>query len=143
MTAENVLAGQDITLVIGSTELDSVQTIAEVGLGDDVAKIGGSTTVEDAFGGVTSDVVQSGQVTLVVAAGQGQELVRQLGEAPAVDGQTGEAVSLAIKDAGGLVRRIHLTNAWASRWEGPQLGAANSGVATEQVTITYEDIEVE
>ncbi|MFF3861573.1 phage tail protein [Streptomyces sp. NPDC002209] len=53
-------------------------------------------------------------------------------------------ITIALKDAEmQTVRRIHLSNAWASRWEGPQLGAANSGTATEQVTITYEDITVE
>ncbi|MFF4403227.1 phage tail protein [Streptomyces sp. NPDC001262] len=53
-------------------------------------------------------------------------------------------ITIALKDAQKqTVRRIHLTNAWASRWEGPQLGAANSGTATEQVTVTYEDISVE
>ncbi|GAA3037351.1 hypothetical protein GCM10020000_14040 [Streptomyces olivoverticillatus] len=53
-------------------------------------------------------------------------------------------ITIALKDAQKqTVRRIHLTNAWASRWEGPQLGAANSANATEQVTITYEDITVE
>ncbi|MBP2406150.1 T4-like virus tail tube protein gp19 [Streptomyces netropsis] len=53
-------------------------------------------------------------------------------------------ITIALKDAQKqTVRRIHLSNAWASRWEGPQLGAANSGIATEQVTITYEDITVE
>ncbi|GGU49509.1 phage tail protein [Streptomyces albospinus] len=41
------------------------------------------------------------------------------------------------------VRRIHLGNVWASRWEGCSLGAANSGAATEQVTIAYEDLTVE
>ncbi|MFE2156744.1 phage tail protein [Streptomyces lydicus] len=53
-------------------------------------------------------------------------------------------ITIALNDAKKqTVRRIHLSNAWASRWEGPQLGAANSGTATEQVTITYEDITVE
>ncbi|MGK5731570.1 phage tail protein [Streptomyces sp. URMC 124] len=53
-------------------------------------------------------------------------------------------ITIALKDAKKqTVRRIHLSNAWASRWEGPQLGATNSSVATEQVTITYEDITVE
>ncbi|WP_405639686.1 phage tail protein [Streptomyces uncialis] len=53
-------------------------------------------------------------------------------------------ITIALKDAKKqTVRRIHLTNAWASRWEGPSLGASESGPATEQVTITYEDITVE
>ncbi|WP_254878456.1 phage tail protein [Streptomyces sp. NA04227] len=53
-------------------------------------------------------------------------------------------ITIALKDANKqTVRRVHLSNAWASRWEGPRLGAADSGYATEQVTITYEDITVE
>lgn len=36
-------------------------------------------------------------------------------------------ITISLKDAQkNTVRRIHLSNAWASRWEGPQLGAANS-----------------
>ncbi|MFH8561435.1 phage tail protein [Streptomyces sp. NPDC017988] len=41
------------------------------------------------------------------------------------------------------VHRIHLSNAWASRWEGPSLEASESDPPTEQVTIAYEDITVE
>ncbi|MEV4434806.1 phage tail protein [Streptomyces sp. NPDC049585] len=53
-------------------------------------------------------------------------------------------ITIALKDAQKqTIRRIHLTNAWASRWQGPQLGAGNSGNMTEQVTITYEDITIE
>ncbi|WP_030797689.1 phage tail protein [Streptomyces sp. NRRL S-337] len=53
-------------------------------------------------------------------------------------------ITIALKDAQKqTVRRIHLSNAWASRWEGPQLEASDSGPATEQVTITYEDITIE
>ncbi|MFI0710366.1 phage tail protein [Streptomyces inhibens] len=53
-------------------------------------------------------------------------------------------ITIALKDAKKqTVRRIHLSNAWASRWQGPSLGASNSANATEQVTITYEDMTVE
>ncbi|MGP8297344.1 phage tail protein [Streptomyces inhibens] len=53
-------------------------------------------------------------------------------------------ITIALKDAKKqTVRRIHLSNAWASRWQGPSLGASNSATATEQVTITYEDMTVE
>ncbi|MEU5301060.1 phage tail protein [Streptomyces noursei] len=53
-------------------------------------------------------------------------------------------ITIALTDAKKqTVRRIHLTNAWASRWEGPSLEASEAGPATEQVTITYEDVIVE
>ncbi|MER5540829.1 hypothetical protein [Streptomyces mirabilis] len=79
MAAEDALVGHDITLVIGTTEVESVQAIAGVTSGDDVVKAEDNTTVEDAFTGVTSS--QPGQITLVVAEEQGQELP-QLGGAP-------------------------------------------------------------
>jgi phage tail-like protein len=44
---------------------------------------------------------------------------------------------------GNTVRRIQLMNAWASKWEGPALKAGDSTAATEQVTITFEDIQVQ
>ncbi|TGB13178.1 phage tail protein [Streptomyces sp. MZ04] len=52
-------------------------------------------------------------------------------------------VTLAVKDAGGAVRRINLINAWASQWSSPGLEAEGSGSAIESVTITYEDITIE
>ncbi|MER6955964.1 MULTISPECIES: phage tail protein [unclassified Streptomyces] len=52
-------------------------------------------------------------------------------------------ITIVLKDAQKkTVRRVHLSNAWASRWEGAQLGASESDPAAEQVTITYEDITV-
>ncbi|MFJ4806756.1 phage tail protein [Streptomyces murinus] len=41
------------------------------------------------------------------------------------------------------VLRYHLTNAWASQLTGPGLEATNNNAATEQVTLTYEDVSVE
>ncbi|WP_372412161.1 phage tail protein [Streptomyces luteireticuli] len=41
------------------------------------------------------------------------------------------------------VLRYHLTNAWASQLKTADLDASSTTAATEQVTITYEDIAVE
>ncbi|WP_308296946.1 phage tail protein [Streptomyces sp. ISL-44] len=39
-----------------------------------------------------------------------------------------QTLTIALKDAKKqTVRRIRLSNAWASRWEGPSLGASESG----------------
>ncbi|WP_328884749.1 hypothetical protein [Streptomyces sp. NBC_00299] len=143
MTAENVQAGQDITLVIGSTEVDSIQTVGEVTLGDEVAKIGEGSMVVDALGGVTSDVVQPGQITLVVAEGQGQVLASQLGEESAADGEAGQDITLAIKDADGAVRQFTLRSAWASSWTASDLSAGSSGSTIETVLIEFDDVEFE
>ncbi|MDX3326940.1 MULTISPECIES: hypothetical protein [Streptomyces] len=141
MTAENMLAGQDLTLGIGSTEVDSVQAIGEITLADDVVNVGKSTTVEDAFGGVTSDVVQPGQISLVFAEGQAQALVSQLGEAPATDGQAAETVTLAIKDVSGAVHRMNFVNAWARSVSSSDSSAAGSEAAIETVLIEFDDVD--
>jgi phage tail-like protein len=53
-------------------------------------------------------------------------------------------LTIEIKDTtGATLRRIQLGNAWASKWEGPQLTAGESNAATETVTITFEEITVE
>ncbi|GGN66032.1 phage tail protein [Nocardia rhizosphaerihabitans] len=59
------------------------------------------------------------------------------------DGQQAPLTVTVLDEQRQQVRRIHLSNAWASRWEGPSLHAGDSGVAIESVTITYEDITVD
>ncbi|MFD6358104.1 phage tail protein [Nocardia tengchongensis] len=87
------------------------------------------------------DSAGSGEFTLVRDENKSAAFTEWIEQTSDTDQGT---VTLAVVDAqNNLVRRIHLSNAWASRWEGPQLGAANGGPATEQVTITYEDITVE
>ncbi|AZS76133.1 hypothetical protein DDE74_39525 [Streptomyces lydicus] len=112
MTAENALTKQDLALVIGTTEVASVEAIGGLTVADNVVKVGKSTTVEDAFGGVTSEVVQPGQITLVVAEGQGQALASQLGEAPTTDGEAAQEVTLAVKDARGCLQMISGGGSW-------------------------------
>ncbi|MEU3994178.1 phage tail protein [Streptomyces platensis] len=142
MTAENALTGQDLALVIGTTEVASVEAIGGLTVADEVVKVGQSATVEDVFGGVTSDAVQPGRITLVVAEGQGQALARQLGEAPTTDGEAQE-VTLAVKDADGAVRQVQLRNAWASSWSATDVSADNSAPAIETVQIEFNDMAIE
>ncbi|MEV4741642.1 phage tail protein [Streptomyces sp. NPDC049555] len=50
-------------------------------------------------------------------------------------------ITLVLKDASQhTLKRVHLHNAWASWWEGPQLA---DGERTESVTIAYENITTE
>ncbi|MGY5130025.1 hypothetical protein [Streptomyces nigrescens] len=143
MTAENALTEQDLALVIGTTEVASVEAIGGLTVADNVVKVGKSTTVEDAFGGVTSDAVQPGQITLVVAEGQGQALASELGQAPTTDGEAAQEVTLAVKDASGAVRQVQLTRAWASSWSASDLSADSSGPAIETVQIEFNDMRIE
>ena len=51
--------------------------------------------------------------------------------------------SMSRTTEGNTVAAIQLMNGWASKWEGPALKAGESPAATEKVTITFEEIEVE
>ncbi|MFF3389972.1 phage tail protein [Streptomyces sp. NPDC002669] len=137
MTIEDALTDHTFELSLGQFQVETVQSIDGLTIGQDVIEVNGSTTVQDLVGEVKPKVAQPGTITLVLPAEQAQALAK------AAEDGTPEPAVLQISDATGHVRRIHLTNAWASSWEGPQLGAANSGMATEAVTITYEDITIE
>jgi phage tail-like protein len=60
-------------------------------------------------------------------------------------GDVGEArknISIIYVDAKNTHgRQVNLTNAWVSKWEGPELKAGEASPATEKVTIVFEEIK--
>ncbi|MFF4950108.1 phage tail protein [Streptomyces chattanoogensis] len=42
-----------------------------------------------------------------------------------------------------VVKRFHLTNAWAGEWTGPELEASSTSAAIEKVTIVCDGSSVE
>ncbi|MCQ4083529.1 phage tail protein [Streptomyces sp. RB6PN25] len=60
-----------------------------------------------------------------------------------VDGARQNVTITVMDRAKKPVKRIHLSNAWASGWDGPSLEAGANDPATETVTLAYEDIKVE
>jgi phage tail-like protein len=87
-----------------------------------------------------------GEVTLTRGLDKSDALTQWINETlnnGAVDAAR-QNITIEIKDTtGATVRRINLTNAWASKWEGPTLTAGESSAATENVTIVFEEIKVE
>ncbi|MEU4999299.1 phage tail protein [Streptomyces sp. NPDC021622] len=53
-------------------------------------------------------------------------------------------MTITMSDSQGrAIRRFHLTNAWASKWEGSSPDSSDVDPALERVTIAYEDLTVE
>ncbi|MFE6022328.1 phage tail protein [Streptomyces sp. NPDC056441] len=141
MAIGDALTTHTFQVDLGNFQVETLQSVSGLSIGEDVIEIRSRTTVQDLVDRIDADVAQPGEIKLVLTADQAKALAEAKEAAKGTDGQ--DAV-LTIFDRGGeLVRRIHLSNAWASRWEGPALGAAGSGPSTESVTITYEDIVVE
>lgn len=89
---------------------------------------------------------QAGEVTIVRGLDKSSEFTKWIKETlnkGAVD-TARQNLTIEIKDSkNDTVRRIQLMRGWASKWEGPSLKAGESSVATESVTIQFEEIIVE
>jgi phage tail-like protein len=89
---------------------------------------------------------KGGEVTITRGLDKSSEFTKWINETlnnGAVD-TARQNITIEIKDTkGDTVRRIQLMQGWASKWEGPSLKAGESTGATEQVTITFEEIKVE
>ncbi|PSJ26869.1 hypothetical protein B7P34_20705 [Streptosporangium nondiastaticum] len=58
--------------------------------------------------------------------------------------QCRQNITIAVMDPHkNVLRRINLTNAWASQWNGPELSATSTEAAIERVTIAYDEITLE
>ncbi|MFE5126374.1 phage tail protein [Streptomyces sp. NPDC056669] len=141
MAIDDALTTHTFQVDLGNIQVETLKTVSGLSIGEDVIEIRSRTTVQDLVDCIDADVAQPGEIKLVLTADQAKTLTEAKETAKGTDGQ--DAV-LTIFDRGGEpVQRIHLSSAWASRWEGPSLGTTESGPATETVTITYEDITVE
>ncbi|MFD9597154.1 phage tail protein [Kitasatospora sp. NPDC059973] len=137
MAIGDALTAHTFELSLGQFQVETVQSIDGLTIGQDVIEVNDSTTVQDLVGEVKPKVVQPGTITLALPTEQAQAL------ASAAEDSTPELAVLRISDATGHVRRIKLMQGWVSRWEGPSLGAGQSSGDTESVTITFEEIVVE
>ncbi|MER5533383.1 phage tail protein [Streptomyces mirabilis] len=131
---------------LGKLQVETVQSVSGLELGQDVVEVRQVSSTGEPIVGKQPGSRQSGEITITrgryKSAAFTDWIKATLNNAD-LNGAR-QDVAIALKDAKEqTVRRIHLSNAWASRWEGPSLGASASGPAIEQVTITYEDITVE
>lgn len=61
--------------------------------------------------------------------------------AGAVDRRDGTLI--LVDQRGREVSRWNFTNGWPSKWDGPTLGGSSNEIATEEITITVEKIEMD
>ncbi|MFC0602562.1 phage tail protein [Streptomyces palmae] len=145
LTGDTILNSR-FAIELGKFQVETVQNVSGLSLEQDV--------VETRQVSPTGEVVvrkqpgsrRTGEITVTRGMDKSTAFTDWI-KATLVDADLAAArqnITISLMDAQKqTVRRIHLSNAWASRWQGPSLGAASSESALEEVTITYEDITIE
>ncbi|MFG2365037.1 phage tail protein [Streptomyces mirabilis] len=146
MLTGDTFSSSTFAIELGKFQVETVQSVSGLQLEQDVVEVRQVSPTGEPIVRKQPGARRTGEITITRGMDKSTaftDWIKATRVKADLDGAR-QNITIALKDAKKqTVRRIHLTNAWASRWEGPQLGAANSGVATEQVTIAYEDIIVE
>ncbi|GAA2976893.1 phage tail protein [Kitasatospora sp. NPDC127116] len=131
---------------LGKFQVETVQDVSGLTLEQDVVEVRQVSATGQLVVRKQPGARRSGEITVTRGMDKSKAFTDWI-KATLVNADLDSArqnVTVSLMDAKrNTVRRIHLANAWASRWTGPTLGATESGPATEQVTITYEDITVD
>ncbi|MGW7578576.1 phage tail protein [Streptomyces sp. NPDC054765] len=146
MLTGDTFSSSTFAIELGKFQVETVQEVSGLTLEQDVVEVRQVSATGELIVRKQPGSRRTGEITITRGMDKSTAFTDWI-KATLVNADLDSArqnITISLKDAQKqTVRRIHLTNAWASRWEGPQLGAANSAIATEQVTITYEDITVE
>ncbi|HEX5495668.1 MAG TPA: phage tail protein [Mycobacteriales bacterium] len=146
MAEGDTLATHKFGVQLGKYEVESVQEISGLTVEEDVIETVQVTSKGQILIRKQPGARKGGEVTITRGLDKSGEFTKWIDETlnkGAVD-TARQNLTIEIKDSkGNTVRRIQLRQGWASKWEGPSLKAGESTAATEQVTITFEEIVVE
>ncbi|MFE1776530.1 phage tail protein [Streptomyces sp. NPDC059008] len=145
MLTGDALGSHTFTIELGAFQVETLQDVSGLTLGQDAIEIRQVSSTGEPLVREQPGARRSGEVT--VTRGMDKSTVFTDWIKAGLDGDRDGArqnVTITVRDVDRQpVRRIHLANAWASSWTGPELDATGSGPATETVTLTYEDLSVE
>ena len=146
MQTYDALATHRFGVQLGGYTVESIQEVSGLSIDQEVVEIPGTTSAGKPFVKKQPGAFKGGEVTITRGLDQSSEFTRWVNETlnnGAVD-TARQNLTIEVQDTqGNTVRRIQLMNGWASKWEGPSLSAGQSSAATEKVTITFEEIQVQ
>jgi phage tail-like protein len=146
MAEGDALATHIFGVQLGGYMVESLQEVSGLSVEEDVVEVHQVTSTGKPILRKQPGAQKGGEVTLTRGLDQSSEFTKWLKET-LENGAVNSArqnITIEVKDTeGNSVRRMQLTNAWASKWEGPSLKAGESTAATEKVTLTFEEIKVE
>ncbi|MFL6125881.1 phage tail protein [Actinophytocola sp.] len=146
MAEGDALATHIFGVQLGGYMVESLQEVSGLTVEEDVVEIYQVTATGKPIIRKQPGAQKGGEVTITRGLDKSSEFSKWLKET-LENGAVNSArqnITIEVKDTeGNSVRRMQLTNAWASKWEGPSLKAGESSAATEKVTLTFEEIKVE
>ncbi|MBW4720266.1 phage tail protein [Saccharothrix obliqua] len=131
---------------LGGFMVESLQEVSGLTVEEDVVDVFQVTSTGKPLIRKQPGAQKGGEVTLTRGLDQSSEFTNWLKETleKGAVSAARQNITIEVKDSeGNSVRRMQLTNAWASKWEGPTLKAGESTAATEKVTLVFEEIKVE
>ncbi|MFI9065572.1 phage tail protein [Streptomyces sp. NPDC053429] len=146
MLTGDSFSSSTFAIELGKDQVETVQSVSGLQLEQDVVEVRQVSSAGELLIRKQPGAGNTGEITVTRGMDKSTAFTDWI-KAALVNADVDAArqnITIALKDAKKhTLRRFHLSNAWVSRWDGPSLGASASGAATEQVTITYEDVTVE
>ncbi|TCO55777.1 phage tail protein [Actinocrispum wychmicini] len=131
---------------LGGITVESIQEISGLTVDQAVVEVPGVTSTGRPFIKKQPGATKGGEVTItrnLDPSSAFSDWIKQTLNEGAIKAARQNLTIEFMDNQGNTVRRIQLMNAWASKWEGPGLKAGDSTGATEKVTITFEEIQVQ
>ena len=146
MVTGDTLMDFQFAIDLGKFQVETVQDVSGLVIEQDVVEVRQVTSTGELLIRKQPGSRKSGQLTVTRGMDKSQaftdwiKTTMEYKDLP----EARQDISVSLMDpTKRVLRRINMSNAWASRWEGPSLQASGSGPALEQVTIEFEDITVE
>ena len=146
MAIGDTISGSTFVVDLGKFQVETVQQISGLSLREDAVEIKQVTSDGEVLIRKQPGSACSGEITITRGLDQSKvftEWIHTTMTKRDVD-DARQDITLTVLDPNKRpVKRVHLSRARASDWQGPSLDAGVNSPATEAVTILYEDIRVE
>lgn len=146
MAIGDIISGSTFVVDLGKFQVETVERISGLSLGEDAIEIKQVTPDGEVLIRKQPGAARSGEITITRGLDQSKvftEWIHTTMTKRDVD-DARQDITLTVLDPNKRpVKRVHLSRARASDWQGPSLDAGANSPATEAVTIVYEDITVE
>jgi phage tail-like protein len=130
---------------LGGVTVESVQSVSGLSMEQNVVEVKQTTDRGELVIRKQPGGRLAGEITLTRGLDKSDALSAWL-KKTMEDGNVGSArenITIEMMDSEGkTVRRYNLTDAWVSKWEGPELSAGDGNAATENVTITFDEVKI-
>lgn len=128
---------------LGKARVESVQEVSGLTVELDAIEVNQVTPTGEYIIRKLPGARKGGEVTITRGLDKSSaftDWIKDTFEKGAIDAAR-QNISIIIVDAKNeATRRFDLTNAWVSKWEGPNLKAGEASPATEKVTVVFEEI---